>query len=163
MSIMSGFIVAFTGHRSYNHEACSALHRSVERLYAEGARIFRVGMAEGFDLAAAETVVKLMEQHDDILLEAYIPYLDFAARFSTVEYFRYKKILEMCSRVVYVSESYHTAVFRLRNDMLVDGAQVVVAWWNGRASGTGYTIGRGRRNRCRVINLYGGSQCEIDF
>ena len=160
---MRCFVVAFTGHRSYNHEACSALHDCVVRLYAEGARTFRVGMAEGFDLAAAEAVVNLMAQHEDVVLEAYIPYPSFAARFSTIDHERYNQIISKCSRVVYVAEAYHPAVYRLRNDMLVDEAQVVVAWWNGRASGTGYTVGKGRSRRCRIMNLYGGSQCELEF
>ena len=160
---MGGFVVAFTGHRSYNHEACDALCRWVERLYAEGARTFRVGMAEGFDLAAAEAVLALKESHDDIVLEAYIPYPRFAGRFSAVDYSRYRRIFERCGKVVYASESYHTAVFRLRNDMLVDGARVVVAWWSGRASGTGYTVGRGHRSGCRIVNLYGACQQEIVF
>ena len=54
-----GFSVAFTGHRSYHHESDDALQGVVRQLYADGARVFRVGMAEGFDLAAAECVVQL--------------------------------------------------------------------------------------------------------
>lgn len=155
--------MAFTGHRSYSHQACTALQECVSRLYAEGARTFRVGMAEGFDLAAGEAVISLMAQHDDVALEAYIPYPNFASNFSVVDAQRYNQIIARCRRVTYAAEVYHTSVFRLRNDMLVDGAQVVVAWWNGRASGTGYTVGKGRSRRCRIVNLFGGSQCELEF
>jgi uncharacterized phage-like protein YoqJ len=160
---MRSFVVAFTGHRSYSHQACTALQECVARLYAEGARTFRVGMAEGFDLAAGEAVISLMAQHDDVALEAYIPYPNFASNFSVVDAQRYNQIIARCRRVTYAAEVYHTSVFRLRNDMLVDGAQVVVAWWNGRASGTGYTVGKGRSRRCRIVNLFGGSQCELEF
>jgi uncharacterized phage-like protein YoqJ len=160
---MSSFVVAFTGHRTYNHEARLVLRDSVSRLYEEGARIFRVGMAEGFDMAAAEVVIELMAQHDDIILEAYIPFYSFNSRYTPEDLTRYNQILKRCARVHYVSANYHTSVFRQRNDMLVDGAQVVVAWWNGRASGTGYTVGRGRRCGCRVTNLYGAIQQEMLF
>lgn len=160
---MRSFVVAFTGHRSYSHEACLALHDCVSRLYVEGARTFRVGMAEGFDMAAAESVMGLMASHDDIILEAYIPYKNFSERFSPEDRCRYNQILQRCSRVVFIADTYHSEVFKLRNDRLVDGAQVVVAWWNGRPSGTGYTVGRGRSNRCRITNLYGAFQPEIEF
>ena len=77
----SQHIVAFSGHRSYDGSADDRLRSVVADLYAEGVRIFRVGMAEGFDLAAGEVVISLMELYDDIVLEAYVPWPLFSARF----------------------------------------------------------------------------------
>ena len=54
--------VAFTGHRTYCGEAAAALQRAVETLYAEGCRTFLSGMAAGFDMAAAETVLPEIRQ-----------------------------------------------------------------------------------------------------
>ena len=62
--------MAFTGHRTYNGTANDLLRATISELYTEGARHFRVGMAEGFDLAAAEIVVELMASDGSILLEA---------------------------------------------------------------------------------------------
>ena len=76
-------IVAFTGHRSYRNEADKTLRDAVTSLYEEGVRHFRVGMAPGFDLAAGEVVVEFMHIHDDIILEADIPYPTFYKSFST--------------------------------------------------------------------------------
>lgn len=49
--------VAFSGHRTYCHDADAALRATVGELYARGFRTFLCGMAVGFDLAAAEAVL----------------------------------------------------------------------------------------------------------
>ena len=150
----SQHIVAFSGHRSYDGSADDRLRSVVADLYAEGVRIFRVGMAEGFDLAAGEIVVSLMELHDDIVLEAYVPWPLFSARFEMESKQKYDAIIAKAQVVRYAGFAYQNTIFHQRNDMLVDGAGYLVAWWNGSRSGTGYTVGRARRQRTKIINLY---------
>lgn len=157
------FTVAFTGHRSYCHQSDNQLRSVVEQLYDEGARCFRIGMAEGFDMAAAESVMQLMSRHSDITLEAYIPFPDFASRFSLVDRLRYDAILRQCDSVNYATEEYEQSSFMMRNDRLVANAEVVVAWWNGTNSGTGYTVRQARRNGARVINIYPSTQYSLEF
>ena len=70
-------IVAFTGHRTYQHSAEEQLRTTILSLYNQGVRTFRVGMAEGFDLAAAEAIIEIMSESRDITLEAYIPWQGF--------------------------------------------------------------------------------------
>lgn len=158
-----GFCVAFTGHRSYRHESDAMLQSAVAQLYADGARVFRVGMAEGFDLAAAECVAQLQCEHGDIALEACIPFPSFGARFSMVDRKRYDAILKLCDRVSYATDCYEQSSFMKRNDMLVEGAQVVVAWWNGSNSGTGYTVRQARRCGAKIMNIYPTTQYSIEF
>lgn len=153
-------IVAFTGHRSYDNSAEEMLRSTVVDLYAEGVRIFRVGMAEGFDLAAGEVVVELMELHDDIVLEAYVPWPMFSARFGRKDKARYDAIISKAQVIRYSGFAFQTNIFHLRNDMLVDGAGYLVAWWNGSRSGTGYTVSRARRLQAKIINLHPGSVVE---
>ena len=147
-------IVAFSGHRSYDGSADDRLRSVVADLYAEGVRIFRVGMAEGFDLAAGEVVLSLMELYDDIVLEAYVPWPLFSARFDIESKQKYDAILAKAQVIRYVGFAYQNTIFHQRNDMLVDGAGYLVAWWNGSRSGTGYTVGRSRRQRTKIVNLY---------
>lgn len=147
-------IVAFSGHRSYDGSADNRLRSVVADLYAEGVRIFRVGMAEGFDLAAGEVVLSLMELYDDIVLEAYVPWPLFSARFDKDNRIKYDAIIAKAQVIRYVGFAYQNTIFHQRNDMLVDGAGYLVAWWNGSRSGTGYTVGRARRQRTKIVNLY---------
>lgn len=156
-------IAAFTGHRNYDHEADAELRECVARLYAEGYRHFRVGMAEGFDMAAGEAVVELMHDHDDILLEACIPYPTFYQRFEPCDKARYQAIIGHARLIRYAAESYNIAAFNLRNNMLVDDATYLVAWCSGRRSGTLYTLRRARNAGCTIKNIYPQSQLHILF
>lgn len=153
-------IVAFSGHRSYDGSADDRLRSVVADLYAEGVRIFRVGMAEGFDLAAGEVVLSLMELYDDIVLEAYVPWPLFSARFDRDNRIKYDAIIAKAQVIRYVGFAYQNTIFHQRNDMLVDGAGYLVAWWNGSRSGTGYTVGRARRQRAKIINIHPSSSVE---
>ena len=153
-------IVAFSGHRSYDNSADDRLRSVVADLYDNGVRIFRVGMAEGFDLAAGEVVLSLMDVHDDIVLEAYVPWPLFSARFERKSRVKYDAIIAKAQVIRYAGFAYQNNIFHQRNDMLVDGAGYLVAWWNGSRSGTGYTGGRARRHHAKIINLHPCSSIE---
>ena len=156
----SQHIVAFSGHRSYDGSADDRLRSVVADLYAEGVRIFRVGMAEGFDLAAGEVVLSLMELYDDIVLEAYVPWPLFSARFDRESKLKYDAVIAKAQIIRYAGFAFQNTIFHQRNDMLVDGAGYLVAGWNGSRSGTGYTVGRARRQRSKIINLHPSSLVE---
>ena len=159
----STHIVAFTGHRTYDGSANDALMATISALYAEGARHFRVGMAEGFDLAAGSAVREMMLTHSDITLEACIPWPGFEARFSAEDRTEYNRIMDHAAIVRYASNEYHRTVFYDRNDMLVEGAQSLVAWWDGGKSGTGYTVKRARKLGLNIKNLHPENQLSIAF
>lgn len=159
----AAYIVAFTGHRAYSGSEEGLLVATIRDLYAEGVRHFRVGMAEGFDLAAGRAVVDIMLSHNDIILEACIPWPTFASRFTAEERSLYNTILSHATVVRYSDNAYHPAIFRHRNDMLVEGADVVVAWWSGTTGGTAYTVKKAKKLGCRIINLYPQEQLSIDF
>lgn len=159
----STHIVAFTGHRTYDGAANDLLRATIGELYTEGARHFRVGMAEGFDLAAAELVVELMASDGAIILEACIPWPTFDAHLNPEERMRYSHILKHATVVRYSDNAYHPAIFRHRNDMLVEGADTLVAWWNGAQSGTAYTVKRAKKLGLNIKNLHPKNQLSIEF
>lgn len=156
-------IAAFTGHRSYDHSADQALRRVIERLYGQGVRCFRSGMAEGFDLSAAEAVIDLKERLTELRLEAIVPYPAFKERMGLCDQSRYERIVRLAESVHYAADEYFEGVYRLRNDLLVEDADVVVAWWNGRRSGTQYTVQQARRRAAHIINIYHSEQLDINF
>lgn len=156
-------IVAFTGHRTYDGSANDILMATIRELYSEGAHHFRVGMAEGFDLAAGEAVVSLMQEHHDIILEACIPWPTFNARFSTTDQQRYNNILTQATIIRYSGEAYHPTIFHHRNDMLIEEANIVVAWWNGGSGGTGYTVKRAKKLGLIIKNIHPKNQLSIEL
>lgn len=70
--------VAFTGHRFISSDRVEEVRESVNNeirlLYSKGFRNFFCGMALGFDMLAAEEVLKLKEELPGILLVATVPY-----------------------------------------------------------------------------------------
>ena len=155
--------VAFTGHRSYSRRNDSIIEREVKTLYDIGARRFRVGMAEGFDLAAACVVLMHKREHPDIVLEIFIPWHEFATTFSTTNRHLYNLIVAQASEIHYISEEYHLGVYQERNEAMVDGSDLVVAWWNHKPSGTANTIRYARKVGCPVKNIFDFQQLELDI
>ncbi len=147
--------VAFTGHRSYEGSAARQLARTVQALYARGYRTFLCGMASGFDLAAAEAVLDLAGLCPGIGVVAVIPFARHIDRLPEVDRPRYRRVIDRAVDVVTLADRYTPRAYFRRNDFLVDNASYVVAWYDGNtACGTGYTVGRARRRRLPVENLY---------
>lgn len=147
--------VAFTGHRHYDGSADGQMYVLLEELYRQGFRCFLTGMAWGFDLAAAEQVIRLKLAYEDVRLVAVEPYEGFRRLFHGEDAARYDSIIAMAARRVCVGSGAGRESFYARNDYLVEHATYVVAWWNGRrGSGTGYTVKRALREGVRVENLF---------
>lgn len=163
MNISKPHIATFTGHRTYSRLYDSIVCREVERLYNMGIRRFRVGMAEGFDLAAACVVLSAQSHHPDIELEAFIPWRGFEQTFSESNRRLYSLILERATLIHYLSDSYFHGVYQERNEAMVDGADYVIAWWDGKPSGTANTIRYAREIGCPVKNIFDRQQLELDI
>ena len=160
--------VAFTGHRAMSYAAGDSaevlrlrLDATLRDLYARGARRFYSGMAEGFDLIAARAVIDLRRELTDIQLIAAVPFRGQAAGLSVVTRRDYEQILRSANRVEVLAEGYSRDCFLRRDDYMVERAATVVAWFDGRAGGTAYTVARARSLGREVINLYSDGQMEL--
>ena len=157
---------SFTGHRSYRGEAARQLDLTVVQLAREGVTDFLCGMATGFDMAAAESVMRMRSLLPDcrIRLTAVVPFDGQASRYSSADRGRYERILAAADGVVCLGERYSRECYSRRNDFLVDNASVVVAWYDGsREGGTRYTVARARRTGRRIINLRPSEQLNFEF
>ena len=164
MDYEKNITVAFSGHRTYQGEACEELRCVVARLYDEGYRRFLCGMAWGFDLAAGEAVAELKRAHSDVELIAVVPYEGFYRLFHAEDAEQYRRVADAADVMVVVSKSEGKVAYRLRNDYLVENSSVLVAWFDGQPrGGTAYTVRRARRKGVRIENLYPQSQMELEF
>lgn len=145
--------VAFTGHRTYRHEADDLLRRTVAESYACGCRTFLSGMAVGFDLAAAEAVLDCRRELPGLRLVAVVPFEGQAARFSAEDRARFERVAAAADETIVLSAVYHRGVYTVRNDFLVDHAARLVAWFDGSPGGTFYTVRRALRFGRRIDNL----------
>lgn len=62
-------------------------------------------MAEGFDMIAAEAVLQLKEQYEDMTLAAAIPFRAQAEWFDPQDQLLYRELLKKADRVVMLSEN----------------------------------------------------------
>ena len=159
--------VAFTGHRkerilqgSGNDSRILAQIREavtgvVTELYGQGYKEYYTGMANGFDMAAAEAVLQVKEEYGDIMLVAAVPFRKQPLWFDAEDQLLYTCLLERVDRVVMVSENYHKGCYLRRDEYMVRKADVIVAYWDlVPKGGTFYTVSKALESGKPVINLY---------
>ncbi len=163
--------VAFTGNRQitaprgvYVDDLCGliseSLSRVLEELYHEGKRIFLSGGAVGFDLLAAEAVLRLRERCSDVQLVVVVPFIGQELKYSPSQRQRYDRVVSMADRVVVLEPKYSIAAYHLRNEYLIEHSSFVVAYSNGRGRGTASTLSRAIANGVKYLNVFdllGGS------
>lgn len=107
--------LAFTGHRTIpierQDEIRARLVEAVSVAYKSGITCFYSGMAIGFDLMAAETVLSLKGRYPDIRLIAVVPFRRQNCRWPSIEKERYQNIVSRADRVIVLSEYYFKDVF----------------------------------------------------
>ncbi len=145
---------AFTGHRTYRHEADDLLRRTVAMLYATGIRTFLSGMAVGFDLAAAEAVLNCKAAHADIRLVAVVPFRGQEFRFSDYDRTRFERILAEADETILLSEFYSRGSYAIRNNYLIAHAATLITWYDGSTGGTRYTVERALARNRKLIHLH---------
>jgi uncharacterized phage-like protein YoqJ len=132
---------AFTGHRTLDKDFSQRLLKKyVLSLIEDGVEIFYTGMAMGFDLIAAETVLALKKKFPQVKLIACIPYYGQERNFSGKDKGRYASILKKADEKVLISETFTKYCFLERNRYMCDRADVLVAYLKREEGGTAYTV-----------------------
>ena len=112
-------------------------------------------MAMGFDMLAAEEVIKLKEELSDLKLIAVIPYRGQSERWAYQQRERYQRILSKADEEILLSEGYFNGCLLKRNDYMLDHVSGIIAYFNGKPmGGTFYTCRNARAKGIDLINLY---------
>ncbi len=156
---------AFTGYRPAKlYEAAGVaaetilaprIDSAVAGLYCCGYRCFLTGMAEGFDLLAAERVLALRDAGicPEACVVAVVPFAGQERSYGKRWIEAYRTVSEAAGEVVTLSDHYYRDCFLRRNDYLVDHASALVCCFDGRRGGTAYTVSRARRRGLRIENV----------
>ena len=147
--------VVFTGHRSVpkdkEQEVRQQVRGKIRLLFSLGFRKFVSGMALGFDMLAAEEVIKLKE----VKLVAVVPYRGQSERWAPHQRERYQRILSEVDEEVVLSEVYYNGCLLKRNDYMLAHASGIIAYYDGKPKGgTFYTCRKARLKGLDIINLY---------
>lgn len=144
---------AFTGHRILEKNFdYNLLDKVIYNLIKGGTKNFFCGMAMGFDLAAAESVLQYKKDFD-INLIACIPCLGQENTYSQKNKERYLKILESCSRTIVLSEEYYDGCMFARDRYMVDNCNVLIAYQRRKSGGTFYTVNYAKSKGINIIEL----------
>lgn len=150
----------FTGHRPeklYRSEKdiCGDLENEIRKALSDGLNVFITGMARGVDIDAGEIVLNLRSEGFPVRLICAIPYPGFERSWSYEWQQRYNAVLSEADLVRYICPAYNRGCFQKRNEWMVNHSSMVIAVFNGQASGTKNTIDYAHRNGVPVIQIAG--------
>ena len=150
----------FTGHRPEKlkrneRDIKAALREQIDHAVDDGLTVFITGMARGVDLWAAEIVLDLRKRNKEIRLICAIPHDGFEARWSPSWQELYRYVLAEADLTRVISKGYHTGVYQVRNEWMVNHSTRVIAVFNGQPSGTKNTIDYAYRQGVPVVLIEG--------
>lgn len=148
----------FTGHRTDKLQLDEKVIGDLLKKYIFSAIkdnifVFMSGMAEGFDVIAAETVIYLKESFPKIKLICVLPFNGFGNKRTDAEKNRYDNVLKKADDIIIVSEHYSKYCFQKRNVFMVDNSIRVISAYNGSKGGTQNTINYAKRKNVEIINI----------
>lgn len=150
----------FSGHRPEKFHLSGAgwdafahsLETAVRGAVKDGYRLFVSGMSRGFDLWAAETVLRLREELPIQLLCA-VPFDGQADGWEDDWKALYTKVLLQADLVQSLSHEYTPDCFFVRNRFMVEGCGRLICWYDGRPGGTKFTVHCAKRRGLELVNL----------
>jgi uncharacterized phage-like protein YoqJ len=138
---------AFTGHRELGEDFKEIfLIKTIKECVKMGVCVFYCGMAKGFDLLAAELVLK-EKQFSPVKLIACVPYPTQAAAFGDEDRKRYETVLSQADETVVLCDKYSPQCFQKRNEYMADRADILISYCRKKQSGTGRTVAYFKKNK----------------
>ena len=164
VELLKSTTACFTGHRSqklpwgFNEkdERCLAmkirLRNAIEAAIQEGYKTFLCGMAIGFDMICAETVLELKKVYPDIKLIGAIPCKDQDKLWSVKDKIRYKELLKKLDGIRCVFNKYIGAECMLeRNAYMIKKSSLLIALFDGKQGGAENTISLAKEQGLKII------------
>ncbi len=147
----------FTGHRhipiEQKEDLTLRLETVIKMLFTSGVTQYYAGGALGFDMMAAETVLKLKKHESNVRLSLILPCQNQAKYWQLSDVKKYDAIKNLADEVIFTSQNYSKACMHIRNRALVDKSDICVCYLEKDTGGTAYTVNYARSKNRRIINL----------
>ena len=131
----------FTGHRLLEEDfSKKRLKVVVQTAIERGVETFYNGVAMGFDLIAAETVLKFKKKYPHVKLIACIPCYNQERNFSEKDKKRYAAVLKKADEKVFLSEEYYKGCMQARDKYMAERADMMIAYCKKKTGGTAFTV-----------------------
>ena len=168
MQIKKEKTVAITGYRAskmrpkYNdvnhiNVVITETYLAIKELYKQGYTTYLTGCCEGFDLIAAEAVLKLKEEHSDIRLVAVIPFKGQDKDWCAKDRLTYEHVIRYADdRIILAEKFIDNQQYLERNNYLLENSSCVICYYDGQRGGTMYTVNRAKKTKMPITNI-----CEM--
>ena len=130
----------------------AALDHAIANASAQGYSVFFSGMSTGFDLWAAEAVLRARNTLP-VQLFCAIPFDRQADRYPPEWKRRFNHCLLAADRVFALSRDYYTGCSAARHRFLVDASSLLLCYYDGRSGGTAQTVFYAEKQHVRTVNL----------
>lgn len=130
-----------------------SLNEAILRAYNSGYLVFVSGMSRGFDMWAAQEVIKLKNKYP-LKLFCAIPFDNQCDYWNDMDKKQYKDILLNADIVYSLSDKYTPDCFHVRNRFMVNSSSRLICWFNGTAGGTEFTIKCAKRKGLEIDNIF---------
>lgn len=164
LELIKSQTVCFTGHRSqklpwrFNEEdmRCKdmkvTLRAEIEKAINRGYNTFLCGMALGFDMICAETVIELKNKYPEIKIFGALPCKTQDIKWSVKDRERYANLLKQLDGIRCLYDDYIGAECMLeRNRYMVNNSSLMIALFNGLPGGTKSTIDYARKQGLEIV------------
>ncbi len=150
--------VCFTGHRNIKEtaELKKALIKQLVKLIDEGATDFYAGGAVGWDMLCESAIIELRERFPHIQLHLILPcpVEEQTEKWCENDKSEFRRLLLAADTVEICSKNYFDGCMKLRNQRLVNLADLCVCYYSGKQrSGTGQTVQMAKRQGKEIINF----------
>lgn len=143
---------AFTGHRIITGELDKEhIYKTICQVIEDGYNTFLNGMAMGFDLIAADIVIKAKEKYPHIEIIACVPCPEQDKFFTDADKSEYNRIMNLCGSVKIVSEKYFNGCMQIRDRYMVDNSSLLIAYLRELKGGTYYTVSYAERKNKKIL------------
>lgn len=129
------------------------LFAAVEDAYNSGYRNFISGMAEGFDIFAAEAVIRLRHIHPDAELFAAFPCEASPKSHGAAVCRRIQNILDEVSFCHFICKEHIYGCELSRNVYMVENSSLLIGFYDGLSRGTAHCWRCGEERGLRLVNL----------
>lgn len=143
-------VCAFTGHRNLPQNKLKniiiKLNEEIDKALYKNCHHFISGGAAGIDVIAARIVTEKIDYDKSITLSLMLPYKDFINKYD------FSYLQPYCKNISYTMESYHISAYTKRDEEIVDKADMLIAFYDGREKGgTYYTIKYAEKKGIEVV------------
>ena len=148
----------FTGHRDIDPvnvpEIREKLREIITKCIEDGYTDFYNGGARGFDILAAEEVLKLRSEYPHLRLHIIVPYGGQTRGWREEDIVRYERITALADEVRCLSPVYYDGCMQVRNRYMVDNSVLCIAYLTRAYGGSAGTVRYARGQGKSVINIF---------